>query len=154
MAREYLLSPIEAVLGNRDYHHSEQLTEPRAGSMNRYRARGSFDRPTMYLTAVRCISPPWPLAKVQITSSIMHHHGEHHAEHTDARTEAPGPLRPDYSGQGAAASQASAMPRHPIDHADHDKHAGHSVAMFRRKFSIPLVLTLPTLVWGHMLQRR
>lgn len=77
----------------------------------------------------------------------MHHHGEHHAEHTDARTEAPGPLRPDYSGQGAAASQASAMPRHPIDHADHDKHAGHSVAMFRRKFSIPLVLTLPTLVW-------
>src|SRR5512133_989520 len=34
----------------------------------------------------------------------------------------------------------------------HDKHAGHSVAMFRDKFWISLALTLPTLVWGHMLQ--
>src|SRR5436305_7327247 len=38
-------------------------------------------------------------------------------------------------------------------HAGHDKHAGHSVAMFRDKFWISLVLTIPTLVWGHMLQR-
>src|SRR4030095_11061897 len=30
--------------------------------------------------------------------------------------------------------------------------AGHSVAMFRDKFWIALLLTLPTLVWGHMLQ--
>lgn len=34
---------------------------------------------------------------------------------------------------------------------DHDKHAGHSVAMFRDKFWISLLLTIPTLVWGHML---
>ena len=39
------------------------------------------------------------------------------------------------------------------EHAGHDKHAGHSVAMFRDKFWISLVLTLPTLVWGHMLER-
>jgi Cu2+-exporting ATPase len=39
------------------------------------------------------------------------------------------------------------------DHSGHDKHAGHSVAMFRDKFWISLLLTLPTLVWGHMLQR-
>jgi P-type Cu2+ transporter len=39
------------------------------------------------------------------------------------------------------------------DHAEHDKHAGHSVAMFRDKFWISLALTIPTLVWGHMLQR-
>src|SRR5712671_307896 len=41
-------------------------------------------------------------------------------------------------------------------HADdrgHDAHAGHSVAMFRDKFWISLLLTLPTLIWGHMLQR-
>src|SRR5712672_1425755 len=38
-------------------------------------------------------------------------------------------------------------------HAAHDKHAGHSVAMFRDKFWVSLLLTLPTLVWGHMLQR-
>ena len=37
-------------------------------------------------------------------------------------------------------------------HAAHDKHAGHSVAMFRDKFWLSLALTLPTLVWGHMLQ--
>jgi Cu2+-exporting ATPase len=39
------------------------------------------------------------------------------------------------------------------DGSGHDKHAGHSVAMFRDKFWISLLLTLPTLVWGHMLQR-
>jgi Cu2+-exporting ATPase len=37
-------------------------------------------------------------------------------------------------------------------HAAHDKHAGHSVAMFRDKFWLSLALTIPTLVWGHMLQ--
>jgi P-type Cu2+ transporter len=38
-------------------------------------------------------------------------------------------------------------------HAGHDKHAGHSVAMFRDKFWISLALTIPTLIWGHMLPR-
>ncbi|MEX2155681.1 MAG: copper-translocating P-type ATPase [Gemmatimonadales bacterium] len=38
-------------------------------------------------------------------------------------------------------------------HAAHDKHAGHSVAMFRDKFWMSLLLTIPTLVWGHMLPR-
>ena len=38
-------------------------------------------------------------------------------------------------------------------HAGHDKHAGHSVAMFRDKFWISLALTLPTLIWGHLLPR-
>jgi P-type Cu2+ transporter len=43
---------------------------------------------------------------------------------------------------------------HPVDaHTGHDKHAGHSVAMFRDKFWISLALTVPTLVWGHMLPR-
>jgi P-type Cu2+ transporter len=50
-------------------------------------------------------------------------------------------------------------PAHYHDHSTHDKHerahdkhAGHSVAMFRDRFWISLFLTLPTLVWGHMLQ--
>jgi Cu2+-exporting ATPase len=38
-------------------------------------------------------------------------------------------------------------------HGGHDKHAGHSVAMFRDKFWISFLLTIPTLIWGHMLQR-
>jgi len=39
------------------------------------------------------------------------------------------------------------------EHRGHDAHAGHSAAMFRDKFWISLLLTIPTLVWGHMLQR-
>jgi Cu2+-exporting ATPase len=41
----------------------------------------------------------------------------------------------------------------PSAHGGHDKHAGHSVAMFRDKFWISLLLTIPTLIWGHMLPR-
>jgi Cu2+-exporting ATPase len=36
---------------------------------------------------------------------------------------------------------------------EHDKHAGHSVAMFRDLFWVSLLLTLPTLAFGHMLPR-
>jgi Cu2+-exporting ATPase len=39
------------------------------------------------------------------------------------------------------------------EHVGHDMHAGHSVAMFRDRFWISLALTIPTLVWGHMLQQ-
>src|ERR1051326_5942466 len=38
-------------------------------------------------------------------------------------------------------------------HQGHDKHAGHSVAMFRDRFWISFALTIPTLLWGHMLHR-
>ena len=55
---------------------------------------------------------------------------------------------------------------HPHDHAPqhgahhgahdqqamHDKHAGHSVSMFRDKFWGSLVLTIPTLIWSPMVQ--
>ena len=53
-------------------------------------------------------------------------------------------------------------PKHDSHHAHdhvaathvsgHDRHAGHSVAMFRDKFWLSLLLTIPTLIWGHMLQ--
>ena len=39
----------------------------------------------------------------------------------------------------------------PADKAAHDKHAGHSVAGFRDRFWVALGLTVPTLIWGHML---
>lgn len=41
---------------------------------------------------------------------------------------------------------------HDAGHVGHDKHAGHSVAMFRDRFWISLALTIPTLIWGHMLE--
>lgn len=49
----------------------------------------------------------------------------------------------------------SAGPGHGLssDDSGHDSHAGHSVATFRDKFFISLLLTLPTIVWGQMLQR-
>src|SRR5690606_31114440 len=38
-------------------------------------------------------------------------------------------------------------------HAGHDKHAGHSVAMFRDKFWLTLVLSVPTIIWSEMIQQ-
>jgi Cu2+-exporting ATPase len=38
------------------------------------------------------------------------------------------------------------------DHTGHDKHAGHSVAMFRDRFWLSVLLTLPVLIWSHMIQ--
>src|SRR5215510_14830773 len=37
--------------------------------------------------------------------------------------------------------------------AAHDKHAGHSVEMFRRKFWGTLLLSIPTVVWAPMIQQ-
>lgn len=38
------------------------------------------------------------------------------------------------------------------EHQEHDKHAGHSVAMFRDKFWLSLILTLPVLAYSEMIQ--
>lgn len=41
---------------------------------------------------------------------------------------------------------------HHTDHNEHDKHAGHSVAMFKDKFWITLLLTIPVVVYSEMIQ--
>lgn len=56
-------------------------------------------------------------------------------------------------GRGAHSSMDHDVHAGHDMHGGHDTHAGHSVAMFRDKFWISLLLTIPTLVWGHMLQR-
>ena len=73
-----------------------------------------------------------------------HHHHDHHG-----KVPGKGP------GQSVVAARHAGHTEQPGDaeHAGHDKHAGHSVAMFRDKFWISLALTVPTLVWGHMLPR-
>lgn len=38
------------------------------------------------------------------------------------------------------------------EHTEHDKHAGHSVAMFRDKFWLSLLLTIPVLAYSEMIQ--
>lgn len=58
---------------------------------------------------------------------------------------------PEHPGQQPL--EAAAPGTHAHERTAHDKHAGHSAAMFRRKFWVALALTLPTLVWGHMLQQ-
>ena len=91
------------------------------------------------------------------------HHGHHGAhQHTVSpppATEAPAkpgyPEHPEtrpgaHHGHGAHAGHGAVAG--PDAHTAHDKHAGHSVAMFRDKFWISLALTIPTLIWGHMLQ--
>ena len=40
----------------------------------------------------------------------------------------------------------------PHDHQSHDRHAGHSVAMFRDKFWLSFALTIPTVIWSSEVQ--
>jgi Cu2+-exporting ATPase len=81
---------------------------------------------------------------------------ERHADPVQAATNAPTGhahhAAATHAGHGGHHEHAG-HERASHEHARHDKHAGHSVAMFRDKFWISLLLTLPTLVWGHMLQR-
>ena len=42
--------------------------------------------------------------------------------------------------------------KNPEKHAEHDKHEGHSVSMFRSKFWISMLLTLPVLVYSDSIQ--
>jgi P-type Cu2+ transporter len=76
-------------------------------------------------------------------------HGHHHGEYGPAGPAAE-PARHSegegWHGDGVAAER----PMHGA-HDGHDKHAGHSPDMFRRKFWLSLALTIPTVIWGHML---
>jgi P-type Cu2+ transporter len=72
------------------------------------------------------------------------HDHEHHRHATEPRVDRSpteshahhGPVTDVYRPEGSA----------------HDRHAGHSVEMFRERFWITLVLTVPTLVWSDMIQ--
>ncbi len=69
---------------------------------------------------------------------IMHDHnmihGSKHAQHDHNRQH-----QPEHSGHGA--------------HQDgHDKHAGHSVAMFKDRFWLSLLLTIPVILYSEMVQ--
>jgi P-type Cu2+ transporter len=63
----------------------------------------------------------------------------HHADHTAAPPSVP---IPPMTHHGAGHDQ----------HAAHDRHAGHSVAMFRDKFGLSLLLTIPVLFWSRDIQ--
>jgi Cu2+-exporting ATPase len=54
----------------------------------------------------------------------------------------------DVGSQGNADHAGVHGPAHQV----HDKHAGHSVAMFRDRFWLSLLLTVPILIWSEMVQ--
>src|SRR5712672_1135501 len=55
-------------------------------------------------------------------------------------------------GNHEPASKASDGHNMPHDHHAHDRHAGHSVAMFRDKFWLSFSLTIPTVIWSADVQ--
>ena len=75
-------------------------------------------------------------------------HGPHGAEHlTRSRPDSADPQR---SSQNAEIGNTHR--RAQTDHSGHDKHAGHSVEMFRNRFWVCFALTIPALVWDPMIQ--
>jgi P-type Cu2+ transporter len=63
---------------------------------------------------------------------------DHHG-HTDGSAAHAGP-----DNAGVAGSHGA--------HGDHDAHAGHSVDMFRSKFWLSLILTVPVVIWAEHVQ--
>jgi Cu2+-exporting ATPase len=53
--------------------------------------------------------------------------------------------------------QKNASGHHPTDHSsehhEHDEHAGHSVKMFKDKFWLSLLLTIPVVLYSEMIQQ-
>ncbi|HEX5438268.1 MAG TPA: copper-translocating P-type ATPase [Gemmatimonadaceae bacterium] len=76
-----------------------------------------------------------------VTRPHQHPSDEHAESHAGDRTAHQAIGHAAHGAAGDAEHQASA-------HAGHDVHAGHSVAMFERRFWISLALTIPTLVWS------
>jgi len=64
----------------------------------------------------------------------------------------PAPQEPGYPAHPELARTPARPPeQHDAHGAGHDRHAGHGVELFRRRFWLALALTIPTLLWGHML---
>jgi P-type Cu2+ transporter len=93
----------------------------------------------------------------------MQRHEGHHPQSADTDAATPGrasrtdPAEPGYPhhpeqrspGAGEVAHGGGHGAHEP--HAGHDRHAGHNVEMFRTRFWVSLILTIPTVIWGHML---
>src|SRR4051794_13270490 len=69
---------------------------------------------------------------------VTHYYCGHHA--------------PPASGHGDHGATHHAGHDQHAGHQGHDKHAGHSVNMFRDKFWVSLILTLPVIAYSSMIQ--
>jgi Cu2+-exporting ATPase len=93
--------------------------------------------------------------KPERTMHEPQHGHDHHAHHASGASKgsAVEPGYPEHPETSPAQGHTARRERATGHAAGHDKHAGHSVAMFRDKFWLSLALTVPTLIWGHMLPR-
>src|SRR5689334_20612709 len=72
-------------------------------------------------------------------SNVEHHAGlTHTGDHANARHR-------DHAAMGHGAMDHGA-------NGGHDKHAGHSVAMFRDRFWLSLALSIPVVIFSQMVQ--
>ena len=81
----------------------------------------------------------------------MHDH-DGHDHHARGGGEPEPPAEPGYP-EHPEQPHGGGHGGHGAHAGGHDKHEGHDPGMFRDKFWISLVLTIPTLIWGHMLMR-
>jgi Cu2+-exporting ATPase len=74
--------------------------------------------------------------------------------HLDDQRDATTPRASGHAGMADHASMSHAAVGHAAagGHGGHSRHAGHSVAMFRDRFWLSLLLTIPVLVWSRDLQ--
>src|SRR2546426_2734110 len=77
------------------------------------------------------------------TISFMDHH-EHYQQDIAERTE--------HLEEAARTQRVGEHAKHDVSAAGHDRHAGHSVAMFRDKFWLSLALTVPVVFWSTDVQ--
>jgi P-type Cu2+ transporter len=85
-----------------------------------------------------------------------HHHHRPDEEPGTHAAGPDGPAKPGYPEHpeeevAEHAAHATDHERHAADH-DHDAHAGHSVDMFRSKFWLSLILTIPVVFWSEHIQ--
>lgn len=75
---------------------------------------------------------------------------KHDPGHEGARDRSQDRHDDEMTGPSAAPGQADGHAAgHAGGHATHDKHEGHSVAMFRDRFWLSLALTIPVLIWSQ-----
>ena len=83
----------------------------------------------------------------------MDHEHHDHSQQNDAPRDG---AMPGMAGHGDHAGSPPAGGAHGgpdgQQHAGHDRHEGHSVAMFRDRFWLSLLLTIPVLIWSPDVQ--
>lgn len=88
----------------------------------------------------------------------QHNHQHHSHEHGTSATQYVCPMHPDVTSDKPGMCPKCHMAlekvkQKPVKHGhEHDKHAGHNPNMFKQKFWLSLLLTIPTLVFSHTVQ--